>query len=107
MDADRHVATFNAAVTNGRWDPFVELFADDATFDVVGPAVGPFTGREAIAAAYAQMPPDDTIEQVGEPAVVGDETVIGFRWSATGERGTMRIRDAADGRIARLIVTFA
>ena len=41
-----------------------------------------------------------------ESAPFGDETVIGYRWSATGEGGTMRVREAADGRIARLIVTF-
>jgi len=106
VDADRHVATFNAAVSNGRWERFVELFADDATLEFIGPAVGPFHGRAEIADAYARMPPDDTVVRVGDPSVVGDETVIGYRWSATGKRGTMRIREADDGRIARLIVTF-
>ncbi|HEX7133769.1 MAG TPA: nuclear transport factor 2 family protein, partial [Iamia sp.] len=80
--------------------------ADDAVVEFVGPPVGPFEGREAIAAAYAAMPPDDTISMVTAPTVDGDETVVPYRWDATGATGTMRLTDAPDDRLARLVITF-
>jgi steroid Delta-isomerase len=106
IDAEAHVAAFNTAVTSGDWDAFSARFADDATLAFVGPPVGPFTGREAIAAAYAAQPPDDTISLVGPPTTEGDETVVAYRWDGTGATGTMRFTAAPDGLLARLTVTF-
>ncbi|MGS0688878.1 nuclear transport factor 2 family protein [Nakamurella sp. GG22] len=106
MDAGRHVNTFNAAVRSGDWDPFVSLFADDAVLEFVGPQVGPFRGRDAIAEAYRQTPPDDCIHLAGAPVVRGDETVIPYRWESTGSTGTMRLKSDSDGLVDHLTVTF-
>ena len=46
-----HVARFNAAVESGDWAPMLEQFADDAVLEFRGIPVGPFSGRDAIAAA--------------------------------------------------------
>jgi steroid Delta-isomerase len=105
-DVDAHVAAFNAAVSSGDWEAFAARFADHAVLAFVGPSLGPFEGRDAIATAYADQPPDDTITAVGSPTVEGDETVVPYRWDATGATGSMRITEAADGRISRLVVTF-
>jgi steroid delta-isomerase len=53
--AEEHVASFNAAVVSGDFTELVHRFHPDAVLTFVGPPVGPFAGREAIAAAYAAM----------------------------------------------------
>lgn len=106
MTAEEHVAAFNTAVRTGGWDAFAARFADDAVLAFVGPPVGPFAGRAAIAAAYAAQPPDDTIAIAGPVTVEGDEVVVPYRWDATGATGTMRLTPAPDGLLARLVVTF-
>lgn len=106
MDAERHVNTFNSAVRSGDWGPFVALFADDAVLEFVGLQVGPFRGRNAIAEAYRQMPPDDCIHVAGAPVVHGNETMITYRWDSTGSTGTMRLKTGRDGRVSHLTVTF-
>lgn len=55
-----HVAHFNHGITSGDFTPMLEHFAPDAILEFVGVPVGPFIGRDAIAAAYAAQPPDDT-----------------------------------------------
>lgn len=105
LDIAAHVATFNTAVENGRWDPLVERFADGAVLEFVGPPVGPFIGQTAIAAAYESSPPEDTIEVVGSPWIDGDELVVRYRWRRTGSSGSMRFT-SHDGLIDRLVVTF-
>jgi steroid Delta-isomerase len=106
IDAEAHVAAFDAAVASGDWGAFAARFADDAVLAFVGPPVGPFEGREAIAAAYAAQPPDDTISIAGPVTTEGDETVVPYRWDATGATGTMRLTPAPDGLLRRLVVTF-
>jgi ketosteroid isomerase-like protein len=104
---DRHVETFNAAVRSGDFAPLVALFADDATLEFTGVPVGPFHGREAIAAAYAAQPPSDTMT-VLDARVEGDGTVVEpFSWATdAGERsGEMRLA-VEDGLIRRLVVVF-
>ena len=105
IDIHAHIDTFNEAVAGGNWDAFVARFADDAVLEFVGPPVGPFAGRDAIAAAYRESPPDDTIEVVGAVTSDGDTLVVPYRWTTTGATGTMRFTERS-GRIARLVVTF-
>lgn len=71
----------------------------DAELAFVGPPVGPFHGRAAIAAAYAAQPPDDTVSIAGPVAVEGDEVVVPYRGDATGATGTMRLTEAGDGLV--------
>jgi steroid Delta-isomerase len=105
VDIAAHIEAFNKAVADGRWEPFVERFADDAVLEFVGPPVGPFVGRAAIAAAYESSPPDDTIEVVESPWISGDELVVPYRWLRTGLSGSMRFT-SHDGLIDHLVVTF-
>jgi len=98
-----HVAAFNDTVASGEWEEFSERFADDATLAFVGVPVGPFTGRSAIAAAYAEQPPTDTMT-ITEVETDGAHDVARFAWSAGGT-GTMRLT-WRDGAVAALTVAF-
>jgi steroid Delta-isomerase len=56
-----YVARFNEGVRTGDWSRLLELLTEDCELEFVGIPVGPFHGREAIAAAYREQPPDDEI----------------------------------------------
>jgi len=99
-----HERRFNAAVESGDFGPLVELFADDAVLEFVGVPVGPFVGREAIAAAYATQPPDDGLDVLSLTEDADGTIVERFAWRHAGG-GTMRI-GLANGSIARLVVVF-
>ena len=104
---ERHVETFNAAVRSGDFAPLVALFADDATLEFDGVPVGPFHGRDAIAAAYAAQPPTDTMT-VLDVRVEDDRTVVEpFSWARDGgvRSGEMRLV-VEDEHIRRLVVAF-
>ena len=105
--AARHVETFNTAVRSGDFAPLVELFADDATLAFVGVPVGPFEGRDAIAAAYAAQPPTDTMTVLSVSVEDDGSLVEPFSWSADGDErsGEMRLVVGGD-RIRRLVVAF-
>jgi hypothetical protein len=85
----------------------VELFAEDASLEFVGAPVGPFEGRDAIAAAYAAQPPTDTMTVLAVRVEEDGTVVEPFSWSAdAGARsGEMRLVAAGD-RIRRLVVVF-
>jgi ketosteroid isomerase-like protein len=105
--AARHVETFNASVRRGDFTPLVELFAEDASLEFVGVPVGPFEGRDAIAAAYAAQPPSDTMIVLAV-RVEDDGTVVEpFSWSADAGARSGEMRLVTDGeRIRRLVVAF-
>jgi steroid delta-isomerase len=94
-----HIARFNDAVTSGDWTAFLDALHPDAVMTFIGPPVGPFRGRAAIAEAYAANPPDDTMRVVG---VLGD--VVSFEWSRGGT-GTLTL-GCRDGQVAELTVRF-
>jgi steroid Delta-isomerase len=102
----QHVDRFNHAVRAGEWEEMVSYFTDDAELRFEGVPAGPFEGREAIARAYREQPPDDEVV-ILDADQMDDETVAGYAWAANPERraGEMRLTER-DGRIARLVVTF-
>lgn len=101
-----HVHRFNDAVRTGDFGELVDGFAADAEMSFEGAPVGPFSGREAIAAAYAAQPPDDEIRLLGQPRVEGETVETDYAWAADGRRAGRMILTARDGVIARLVVTF-
>ena len=104
---ERHVETFNAAVRSGDFAPLVALFAEDATLEFAGVPVGPFHGRDAIAAAYAAQPPTDTMT-VLDVRIEDDGTVVEpFSWASDGGARSGEMRLVVEGdRIRRLVVAF-
>jgi steroid Delta-isomerase len=103
---NQHVDRFNRAVRTGEWEEMTSYFTDDAELRFEGVPAGPFEGRDTIAAAYSEMPPDDEVRILGSDQV-GDETIAGYAWAADPERraGELRLTER-DGRIVRLVVTF-
>jgi hypothetical protein len=101
-----HVERFNEAVRSGDYEPMLAAFARDAEMRFEGVPVGPFAGREAIAAAYAQEPPDDEVVLLTEPRLEGDTEESDYAWKREGTRAGRMILTARDGKIARLVVTF-
>ena len=101
-----HVERFNEAVRSGDYGPMLAAFAPDAEMAFEGVPVGPFVGREAIAAAYAQQPPDDEIVLLGEGRASCDTEETDYAWKADGTRAGRMILTTRDGQIARLVVTF-
>ena len=103
---DDHVRRFNEGVRSGDFRPMLEQFTDDAELAFEGVPVGPFAGRDAIAAAYRDQPPDDTLAVLGVEETP-DGVVAAYAWSREpGVRaGEMRLTVRGD-RISRLVVTF-
>jgi hypothetical protein len=101
-----HVERFNAGVRSGDFGPMLEQFTDDAELAFEGIPVGPFSGLEAIAAAYRERPPDDELE-VLDVAETDGRIVAGYAWlREPGVRaGEMRLTCSGD-RIAKLVITF-
>ena len=104
---ERHVETFNAAVRSGDFASLVALFAEDATLEFAGVPVGPFHGRDAIAAAYAAQPPTDTMTAL-DVRIEDDGTVVEpFSWASDGGARSGEMRLVVEGdRIRRLVVAF-
>jgi steroid delta-isomerase len=101
-----HVIRFNEGVRTGDWEPMLERFAPDAELVFEGVPVGPFHGREAIAAAYAGQPPDDQLVtlRVDEG---GEDVAALYAWRQEPARVAGRmVLTPRDGAVARLVVTF-
>jgi len=104
-----HVANFNAGVHSGDWSPMVESFTADATMEFVGIPVGPFEGRDAIAAAYVERPPDDELVLLAVETEDDAEVVRGrYAWASDPEvdAGGLELERDSD-RIRRLVVHYA
>jgi hypothetical protein len=101
-----HVQRFNEGVRKGDFSGMLENFAPDATMAFEGVAVGPFAGRDAIARAYSDQPPDDELD-VLDSRRAGNTIVAGYAWRREPEKkaGELRLTVEA-GRITRLVVTF-
>ena len=103
--ARTHIARFNAAVRSGDWSAFLTSFHPDAVMTFAGPPRGPFVGRDAIAAAYAANPPDDTMTVVAAASDGAGREIVAFAWSRGGT-GTLTIRRRG-ARIIELVVSLA
>ena len=103
----KHVERFNAAVRSGDWVPMLENFADAAEMEFRGIPVGPFVGKEAIAAAYREQPPDDELRILEQRERAG-RVEARYAWLAEPDvaAGEMFLTAGDDGLIRELIVTF-
>ena len=103
-----HVERFNAGVRSGDFGPMVaEGFADNAELAFEGVPFGPFRGKEAIARAYAEQPPDDEVAILRTNESGEEMVVVDYAWLATpNERAGSMIFRLRSGKIDRLLVTF-
>jgi steroid Delta-isomerase len=101
-----HVARFNEGVRTGDWGPMLDGFAEDAELEFRGVPVGPFGGKEAIAAAYRAQPPDDELRVLEERDREG-RVEARYAWLAEPDvaAGEMLLTHEG-GLIRKLVVTF-
>ncbi|MEX0667888.1 MAG: nuclear transport factor 2 family protein [Acidimicrobiia bacterium] len=102
-----HIDRFNSSVLSGGFDEMVAHFTEDAVMSFEGVPVGPFRGRDQIAAAYRAQPPDDQLVLVEVLEKGTDFIEVSYAWAIAPDRraGTMAIERRGD-LIARLIVRF-
>jgi hypothetical protein len=101
-----HVERFNAGVRSGDFTRMLENLAPDATMAFEGVPVGPFVGRDAIAQAYRERPPDDVLD-VLDSRRDGNTIVAGYAWRREPDVRAGELRLTVEGeRIARLTVSF-
>jgi hypothetical protein len=101
-----HVERFNAGVRSGDFTRMLEHFAPDATMAFEGVPAGPFVGRDAIAQAYRERPPDDVLD-VLDSRREGNTIVAGYAWRREPETRAGELRLTVEGeRITRLTVSF-
>jgi len=102
-----YVAAHNECVRTGDWEPLGERFAEDAELEFEGVPVGPFSGREEIAAAYRERPLDDEVLIFDAQEQAGGRIVAGYGWSREPAKKAGRMLvTPRDGKIAKLVVTF-
>jgi hypothetical protein len=105
---EEHVRRFNEGIRSGDFGPMVDAFTDDAELRFEGVPVGPFAGREAIAAAYRDQPPDDEVEILGVEERDDGVVMARYAWKRDeGKEAGEMILTPRDGQIAQLVVTFA
>jgi steroid delta-isomerase len=101
-----HVERFNAGVRSGDFTGMLENFAPDATMAFEGVPVGPFVGRDAIAQAYRERPPDDVLD-VLDSRRDGNTIVAGYAWRREPDKRAGELRLTVEGeRITGLSVSF-
>jgi hypothetical protein len=102
-----HVDRFNQGVRTGDFTPMLEHFSSEAELVFEGVPAGPFRGKEAIAAAYREQPPDDELDVLDARETEGGVIVAGYAWRREPGRraGEMRLT-VLEGQIERLVVTF-
>jgi RimJ/RimL family protein N-acetyltransferase/ketosteroid isomerase-like protein len=100
-----YVARHNAGIRGGEWGALAECFADDAVLTFEGVPAGPFAGREAIAGAYREHPPDDEL-RILDVEEEGGVVTARYSWSAAPEAQAGRLRLTRRGdEIERMVVT--
>jgi steroid Delta-isomerase len=101
-----YVLVHNECVRTGDWEPLAEWFTEDAELAFEGVPVGPFNGREAIAAAYDAQPPDDQVVIFGTGENAG-QIVAGYGWlKEPGKQAGRMLVTPRDGKVQKLTVTF-
>ena len=101
-----HVDRFNAGVRSGDFGPMLENFGDAAEMEFRGIPVGPFVGKEAIAAAYREQPPDDELRVLEEREADGGVDAR-YAWVAEPDVPAGELLLTVDsGLIRKLVVTF-
>ncbi|GAA1644932.1 hypothetical protein GCM10009744_39510 [Kribbella alba] len=87
-------------MTTGDWTSFAARFAEDARMSFPGLPIGPYDGRAAIAKAYQDNPPTETMTILS-----GDDHKVRFRWSS-GNTGTMHLTWTPTAHLSTLTITF-
>ena len=102
---DAYTERFNAAVRTGDFGLFVATLAPDAVLHFEDKPIGPFEGRDAILAAYRELPPTDTMGVLSAEGDVCRGMHVRVAWHGGGS-GTMKLGTQEGGRVCRIAVSF-
>lgn len=94
---------YNDAVASGSYGRLISMFTDDAVLRFGAELT--YAGRQAIAAAYAERPPDDQIELTGDPREEAGSVIAEFTWRRSKSPGTMRLAVTDDDLISEMVVS--
>jgi GNAT superfamily N-acetyltransferase len=100
-----YVHRHNDGVQTGDFGALLDLFHDEARFSLEGAIELSFTGREAIARAFAGRPPTDELVIADGPADL-TAAIARYVWRSEPGGGTVTVL-VADGLIRRVIVHVA
>jgi len=101
-----YVMVHNECVRNADWEPLADWFTDDAELAFDGVPVGPFSGRDEIARAYRERPPDDEVVIFATEEEDG-RVVARYGWLRDPGKVAGRMLVTPRGsKISRLVVTF-
>lgn len=103
---EEHVERFNEGVRTGDFSAMTAGLATSAEMAFLGIPVGPFHGRDAIATAYRERPPDDELVILDRREEDG-ELVATYAWGREPDlpAGELRLT-VADGLIERIVVHY-
>jgi steroid delta-isomerase len=102
---ERHVGKYNDAVRSGDFGPFLDMYDDDAVMSFDDLPVGPFAGRSAIAQAYRDQPPGDTMLLIDMREIGDDAVSATFEWDEGGT-GEMYLRWQSGRIVEHRIITL-
>lgn len=103
---ERLVALYNSGVRTRDFSGLLALLADDASLEFEGvPERGAFGGKQAIAAHFADDPPEDAIE-IRRWRLEHGQIVAEFRWTDIPEGGGCLIVEPREDRIAAITVAL-
>ena len=82
----------------------LESLSDDAIMVFDGLPVGPFAGKDAIAEAYRQSPPDDAIDVIEIHQTDPGSALVAYAWRSDPAKtaGQMRLSWGPDGLLRAL-----
>ncbi len=99
----RYVEEHNAVVREGSSKGLVSVFDEDAEMCFEGISVGPFTGRDAIAAAILARPPSDELT-IGRIIEDDERAIVPYAWKNDQASGGEIVVFRGKTGIAKLVV---
>ncbi len=94
-----YVARHNEGVSTRDFSRLLDLFAPHGELRFEGAPVGPFVGKDAVAAAFRDHGPSDALRLLDDDGA--------YAWGADPERRAGRIEVVGEaGRIVRVLVRF-
>ncbi len=102
-----YLEAHNEGVRSGDFTGLVGLLAEDASmiFEGFPISIGPYEGREAIAGAFAEHPPDDVLI-LDDLSSYCDEVTARYSWGVSPglQEGSIRLV-SRDGWICRIHIS--
>jgi len=109
---EQYYAALGQAASTGDTAALLDLFADDATIDIVGLSPQPVQGKEAMQSAFAGMFAllQGLTITMGDVSVEGDQVTATYTMNVAGMEGSVQATDTfvvSEGKIQSLTIQIA